>query len=339
MKTSILFIFLSLNLAWGAKDPQVIGGAFNSKENFFLPGVKCVVFDSEKDVLRVFNNESIVNYNENSSSLTIDRQFGFGFDFTLIPPTQDEFGISLDWMETLSESDIDALASYKTTVFIGSEILALPLKLTEDALKLSVENPRAFDDLCGDSFVTRVDKGAVGEVSVKIKINDYTEKNEIMSEMAMSFLDIGDFSANISKLKEKKDLKFKIMISGKQEGGFTANINSIFGGAVADCSADSLEDCKEILADVTDYFSGPFVSQFEPYYRDDNGSGVIPLPVTAAPLSYVTTSYCMLGVHSPPHLSCDNKVDNEDSFVDFMGFIDVINQSMAAYEQILFYLQ
>jgi len=317
---TLTFLLLTVNISWGitinhnkVDDPQVIGGAYNSKGEFFLPGIRCLEFD-KGDVSQFFNNRTTVDYNEVSTSLELDSQFGFGFEFALKPPSGDTYGLSMDWMRTLSESNIDALATYKTEVFLGSEILRGPFKLTEEALILSKEDPESFNELCGDSFVTRVNKGATGEVLVKIEVDGYSDKKEFMADLSLGFLNYGDFGATLSKLKEKNDIKFKVTISGKQEGGFTANINSIFGDALKKCSSDSLSECRTILSDITAYFSGKFVTQFEPYYRDDNGSGVIPLPVTGAPLSYITTSYCNLGRMAPPHLNCHEKVDNSQEF-------------------------
>lgn len=295
------------------KDPQIIGGVYNSKGKFFDSGVRCIVIDEKKNVTTIFNNLSEVDYNENTTSLEINREFGFGFGFSLEPPSGDEYGMELDWLRTLTTSNIDALVKYETTVFVGSEILSGSSKLTEEALKLAIEDPERFDELCGDSFVTRVNKGAIGEVDIKIKADGFAESSEFNADLSLGFLDLGTFEAGLSKLQEKTDIKFKIIISGKQEGGFTASINSIFGAGIESCTTDDLSGCKKIITDVTKYFSGDFIKQFEPYYRDDSGSGVIPLPVTAAPLSYETVSYCKLST-PPPHFNCKKEVESTNEF-------------------------
>ena len=299
------------------KDPQIIGGVYNSKLNFFDPGVRCIEVNEKEDVIQVYNNESRVDYNENVSESTLVKEFGFGFGFELKPPTGDTYGFGFDFLNTFTVTKLSGFGVYKTYVFSGSEILHGPNKLTEEAMNISKKDPELFIDICGDEFVTRINKGGIGKVSVKIEIEVISNSSELDAEWSMGILNLGNFEANIRRLKESTDTKVKISVTGTQEGGFTHRINSIFGtgNGVASCVVADLDGCKVLLQDVVTYFSKEFVTQFDPYVVDNSGSGVLKLPVTAAPLSYITTSYCkLIPKHRPPHLNCDDNVDNSAEY-------------------------
>jgi hypothetical protein len=301
------------------KDPQIIGGVYNSKLDFFDPGVRCVEVDEKKDVRSVFNNNSSVNFNETAQGSTLEKEFGFGFGLELKPPSGDTHGFDLEFNNTFLDEKITALSVYKTNVFIGSEILEGPYKLTEEAKKLSEKD---FQRICGDEFVTRVNRGAIGEVKVKIQTTNIEEEDSFDSSWSMGLMDIGSFEAALSKLKKTTDSTIKITVSGRQMGGFTARINSIFGlgEGTASCAFDDLKGCTKLFADIVTYFSVKFVEAFDPYFRDSNGSGVITLPSTAAPLKYVTTSYCKLSPENrPPFLKCDDELDNSVQFQFLKG--------------------
>ncbi len=296
------------------KDPQIIGGVYNSKLDFFDPGVRCIEVDEKKDVRSVFNNNSSVDFNERGHVSTLEKEFGFSFGFELKPPSGDTHGFDLEFNNTFLDEKITALSVYKTNVFVGSEILEGPYKLTEEAKKLSEKH---FFRVCGDEFVTRVNRGAVGEVNVKIQTTNVEEEDSFDSSWSMGLMDIGSFDAALSKLKKTTDSTIKITVSGRQMGGFTARINSIFGlgAGTASCVFDNLEGCTKLFADIVTYFSVKFVEPFDPYFRDNSGSGVITLPSTAAPLKYMTTSYCKLTPENrPTFLKCDDKVDNSEQF-------------------------
>jgi len=299
------------------KDPQIIGGMYNSKLNFFDPGVVCIEVNEKEDIIQVFNNESRVDYNENSSENTLVKEFGFGFGFELKPPSGDTHGFGFDFLNTFSDTKISLVGVYKTLIFSGSEILHGPNKLTAEALSISKKDPELFEDVCGDEFVTRINKGGIGRVTLKVEAEGIFISSEFDADWSLGLLNLGNFEANLHRLKEREDLKIKISLTGTQEGGFTARINSIFGSGngISSCLLADLDGCKTLLQDVVTYFSKDFVTQFDPYVVDNSGSGVLNLPITAAPLSYVTTSYCKLIPNDrPPHLNCDYRVDNSAEY-------------------------
>ncbi|RLA63799.1 MAG: hypothetical protein DRQ88_06910 [Epsilonproteobacteria bacterium] len=307
----------TINPGAGLRDPQIIGGVYNSKLDFFDPGVRCIEVDEKNDIRRVFNNEGRVNYNENSDQTTLVKKFGFSFGFELKPPTGESYGFGMEFLNTFTDVRVNSLAVYKTTVFMGSEILEGPSKLTEEARELSKTNPHLFEQVCGDEFVTRINKGGEGTVTVKVEAEGIENSNEFNADWSIGMMDIGTFEAAISKLKKLTELKIKLSVSGTQRGGFPARINSIFGlgTGVASCVIAKLEGCKVLISNIVTYFSRTFVEQFDPYFRDASGSGVINLPVTAAPLSYVTTSYCKLSPgQRPVHLDCDDDLDTSLQF-------------------------
>jgi hypothetical protein len=297
------------------KDPQIIGGAYNSKGRFFSPGIRCVEVDEQNNVKQVFNNQGNVDFSTETTQDSLTREFGFGFAFDGKTPNGDGYGFSMDHFNSTFDTNYSFLNVYKTTVYLGSELLEGPYKLTEEAVKLAEEDPSRFEEVCGDEFVSRINKGGVGVVTAKLDIQSHEDKQTFDSELSLSFVNLLDFSAYLKKLRERTNVEAKLTISGQQEGGFSARINGIFGtgGGVSSCHLAALSDCAKILGDVVTYFSKDFGTQFDPYFRDSSGSGVIILPNTATPLSYVTTSYCKLTPpNRPPNLKCDDQLNNQN---------------------------
>lgn len=318
MKYLILIFFIPLSFATTLenslefKDPQIIGGAYNSKGKFFSPGIRCVEVDEKSNVIQVFNNQGNVDFGEATTQTTLTREFGIGFAFDGKSPNGDGYGFSLDHFNSTFDSEFSFLIVYKTTVFAGSELLEGPYKLTDEAKKIAEEDPLRFEQICGDEFVSRVNRGGVGVVTTKLDIKELDDKKTLSSELSLSFVNLIDFSSYLNKLRQRTKVDAKLSISGQQEGGFSARINGIFGSGsgVSSCSLESLTACGKILGDIVTYFSKDFCTQFDPYFRDNSGSGVIILPNTATPLSYITTSYCMLPpANRPPTLNCNDRLD------------------------------
>ncbi len=318
MKYLLLIFFIPLSFAttlensFEQKDPQVIGGAYNSKGKFFSPGIRCVEVDEKKNVIQVFNNQGNVDYTTESTQTELTREFGFGFEFDGKTPNGDGYGFSMDYFNSTFDSSLSFFNVYKTTVFLGSELLEGPYKLTDEAKKIAEEDPSLFEEVCGNEFVTRINKGGIGTVTAKLDIQSSEDKKTLASELSLSFVNLVDFSSYLKKLRQKTNVEVKLSISGQQEGGFSARINGIFGtgAGVSSCTLSSLPQCAKITGDIATYFSKDFGTQFDPYFRDSSGSGVIILPNTATPLSYVTTSYCKLvPPNRPPNLNCDDSLD------------------------------
>jgi hypothetical protein len=288
--------------------PQVIGGLYNSERDYFDAGVRCMEMDPVKDVEIIFNEVATVNLASAIDYKTMVRELsrGAGADITL--GSGDQFGFSVDFLRKSKETDTSIVFVYKTILKAGDEVLKTPYRLTEEAKKLAAMGPDVFKKYCGDQFVYKVSKGARAYVVVKIELGSVEKKKQVKAKFHLNFVDLVEISATLKKLRKDFQVKADVKILGYQEGGFAARINSIFGNGrgVSNCSAPDLKNCEVTIASVLDYFANEFPLQFEPYFRDNSGSGFIRLPSTSFPLLYSSQSYCKLPpTERPSGIECD----------------------------------
>ncbi|MFI5390028.1 MAG: hypothetical protein ACHQYQ_01605 [Bacteriovoracales bacterium] len=288
--------------------PQVIGGIYNSENDYFDGGVKCLEVDPHEDIEIIFNEVATVNLASTIDYKTLERELsrGAGADITL--NSGDRFGFTADFLRKSKETETSIVFVYKTILKAGDEILRTPYRLTEEAKKLADLGGDVFKKYCGDQFVYKISKGARAYVVVKVELGTEKKKEEVKAGFHIGFVDLIDIQTTLKTLREKFQVKGDVKIFGYQEGGFAGRINSIFGNGtgVSSCSAPDLRDCELTIANVLGYFSREFPLQFEPYYRDNHGSGVILLPSTSFPLIYTTQSYCKLPpTERPSNINCD----------------------------------
>ena len=298
--------------------PQIMGGMYNSEEDYFDAGVKCIEYNSFDGVEVVFNEVATVHLISNMRFEDIERELSRGASGDITLNSGDTFGFSTEFLRKSRETNTSLTFAYKTVLKAGDEILKTPYRLTKEAQELAKRGQQDFYDYCGDQFVYKISKGARAYVVIKLEVGSLEKKNLIKNEFKLGFIDLFNMSSTLNKIREKYEVKGDVKIYGYQEGGFAARINSIFGNGrgFTHCIAPNLNDCQMTLASVLDYFSNEFPLQFEPYYRDRFGSGAIGLPSTSFPLIYATQSYCKLpGLELPDNFDCEkDHVSNRRTF-------------------------
>ncbi len=286
---------------------QLMGGVFNSKMNFFETGLRCILVDEENDI-KVIHNEaasvlttSTIDYDSLCREVQYGISVGGNMDFG------DNVGLSTKFLNASKETNTSIVFVYKTILKTGQEVLKGPYKLTPEAILAGQEGEENFKKYCGDQFVFQLHKGAKAFVSVKIELGSEQKKREISGEIKVEAVDLANLSATLKKINEKFGSSGSVTISAYQEGGFAARINSIFGSGngIANCNSSDFVKCEIALRDIVQYFANDFPSQFDHYYRDNSGSGVIILPPSARTLYYTTQSYCKLAKNDrPDFLNC-----------------------------------
>jgi len=288
--------------------PQVIGGIYNSPKDYFDAGVRCLEVDSENGFEVIYNEVATVNLASNIDYKTLVRELSAGAGAEISINSGDRFGFSVDFLRKSKETDTSLVFVYKTLLKAGDEILKTPYRLTAEAKELARMGGGEFQKYCGDQFIYKVSKGARAYVVVKIELGSVEKKRQIKSKFHIGIVDLIEISTTLKKLRKEFQVKGDVKIYGYQEGGFAARINSIFGNGrgVSNCSAPDLKNCEVTIANVLDYFSNEFPLQFEPYFRDNMGSGFIKLPSTSFPLIYSAQSYCKLPpTERPAEINCE----------------------------------
>jgi len=279
--------------------PQIIGGNFNSNHNFFDTGLRCVQVDENQDVEIIYNEKAVVLSTSSINFNALTQEIGGGISVGGELPLGDPLSFGSSFLKVAKEDKTSVVFSYKTEVKTGSVILKGPFKLSPEAQGVSGDE---FSNYCGDQFVHQIEKGAKAFVAVKIDFGSEESKKAFSAELGFNLIDFIDLSASFNNLKKKQDFFGQVSVAAYQEGGFAARINSIFGSGrgVTHCSGRDFTRCEVLLKEVVHYFSREFVEQFDHYYRDMNGSGVISLPPSAKTLSYKTQSYCKLAPNDRP---------------------------------------
>jgi hypothetical protein len=305
--------------------PQILGGNYNSQKDFFDTGLRCIDVVEDED-FEIIRNErasvvttSSIDYGSLLKELSYDMSLGAEF------PMGDPVSMSLGFVRNSEETKTSMVFIYKTVLSAGTVILKGPYKLTPEAAQVASQSGlEAFNNYCGDQFVTQLEKGAKAFVAVKVELGSEEKKRAVSSEIGITMLDFVDISSKLKKLNKQFNFSGEITISGYQEGGFAARINTIFGSGIgiAKCSGADFVKCEVLLKEVSSYFSREFAEQFDHYYRDGSGSGVIMLPSSAKTLNYVTQSYCKLPPQDRPfNLLCP--------VIDVTTFLGPLNQERA----------
>lgn len=290
--------------------PQIMGGMFHGVGNYFDSGLRCIEVNEYEDIEVIHNERSSVTTTTSIDYETMARELGNGFSVGSVLPSGDPLGLSFSFLKSSKETSTSVVFSYKTVVESGSVILKGPYKLTSEAKEVAEMGESEFLDYCGDQFVHRLKKGASAYVTLKIDAGTNELKREIESELGLNVIDFIDVSMNFKKMMKKYNLKGNLTVSAYQEGGFAARINSIFGNGegVANCNASDFAKCEILLKETVYYFANEFGEQFDHYYRDGSGSGVILLPPTSKTLNYNTLSYCKLAPQDRPvNLDCSKR--------------------------------
>lgn len=305
--------------------PQILGGNYNSKKDFFDTGLRCLEVDEERDIETIYNERANVVATSSIDYDSLLRELSYDMSIGAELPMGDPVSLSLGFVKNSEETKTSMVFIYKTVLSAGTVILKGPYKLTEEAKQVAAESGlEAFTNYCGDQFVTQLEKGAKAFVAVKVELGSEERKRAVSNELSITALDFVDISSKLKKLNKQYNFNGEITISGYQEGGFAARINSIFGSGigVAKCSGADFVKCEVLLKEVSSYFSREFADQFDHYYRDNSGSGVIKLPSSSKTLNYVTQSYCKLAPQDRPFdLNCNA--------VDTTPFLGSLNQERA----------
>jgi hypothetical protein len=306
--------------------PQILGGNYNSKKDFFDTGLRCLEVDDERDIETIYNERANVVATSSIDYGSLLRELSYDLSIGAEMPMGDPVSMSLGFLRNSEETKTSLTFIYKTVLSAGTVILKGPYKLTPEAQQVANESGlEAFSNYCGDQFVTQLEKGAKAFVAVKVELGSEEKKRAVSNEIGITMLDFVDIASKLKKLNKQFNFSGEITISGYQEGGFAARINSIFGSGigVAKCSGADFVKCEVLLKEVSSYFSREFAEQFDHYYRDSSGSGVITLPSSAKTLNYVTQSYCKL----PPQ---DRPLNFNCNVVDVTPFLVPLNQERAS---------
>jgi hypothetical protein len=293
---------------------QILGGNYQSRDNYFDTGISCLkIKKQDKEVIH--NEEATVTATSSMDYDSLSREMGHKVEIGANLPFGDPLGLGFSFLRNVKETNTSIVFAYKTILKTGSLILKGPHKLSQEAKESADHSREEFLQYCGDQFVYKIEKGAKAFAAVKIELESEDLKRVIEQEFGLAIVDFFDISNQLKKLIKKYGIKGRVTISGYQEGGFAARINSIFGNGegLGECSGTSFAKCEVLLKEVVHYFAHDFAEQFDQYYRDRNvlgGGSVVVLPPSSKTLSYHAQSYCKLAINDRPRgIDCSD-IDN-----------------------------
>ena len=103
--------------------PQIMGGMYNSEEDYFDAGVKCIEYNSFDGVEVVFNEVATVHLISNMRFEDIERELSRGASGDITLNSGDTFGFSTEFLRKSRETNTSLTFAYKTVLKAGDEIL------------------------------------------------------------------------------------------------------------------------------------------------------------------------------------------------------------------------
>ena len=185
--------------------PQVMGGMYNSNEDYFDAGVKCIEISPFDGVEVIFNEVATVNLTSNISFKDIEKELSRGASGDITLNSGDSFGFSAEFLRKARETKTSLTFAYKTVLKAGDELLKTPYQLTTEAFELARKDPKEFFNFCGDQFVYKISKGAMAYVVVKLEVGSIEKKTSLKMILNSILLTSSIFPPLLKNKEEVRD--------------------------------------------------------------------------------------------------------------------------------------
>lgn len=172
---------------------------------------------------------------------------------------------SVKWFSGSSEFEFSKLSeetNTSATLIFTFKYLAEPKRfLVNDSSSLNArglnalsEGSSAFYRVCGDSFVSQINRGGMLNLLIKLDFASESLKSNYKAYSTGKFSDFASVSASLSAVQEKYKENLKVYITANQVGGDASALadllNVVDGGAVKNCTGTT---CLNIIDGLSEY--------------------------------------------------------------------------------------
>lgn len=167
----------------------------------------------------------------------------------------------VDYIKSVQESNRSLSFSYQGLVMASLNVDS------SDYYKTSALNPGAlaaynegFDSFilrCGDSYIQRLDLGAILSVTMRLNFASSLHKKTFQAKINGGFGDIFKASTKTKQIVEENNLKGSIDVIAFQKGGDPNRLDMIFGANsehnIISCDIQNVDNCTSAINDIIDY--------------------------------------------------------------------------------------
>lgn len=133
--------------------------------------------------------------------------------------------------------------------------------LTPYAAELEQKHPTKFREMCGNSYVSQMDAGAVLGVRLSLSFNSHADKESFNASMKGSY-GLANIAAKIEKASSESKVHVDMKLSAYQAGGSPQNLNDIWGEfdeggdyPMLKCQKgpDGVDSCTRMITNIITY--------------------------------------------------------------------------------------
>ena len=167
----------------------------------------------------------------------------------------------VDYIKSVQESNHSLSFSYQGLVMaslnVDSSDYYKTSALNSAALAAYNEGPDSFILRCGDSYIQRLDLGAILSVTMRLNFASSLQKKTFQAKINGGFGDIFKASARTKQIVEENKLKGSIDVIAFQKGGDPNRLDMIFGSNaehnIISCDIQHIDNCTRAINDIIDY--------------------------------------------------------------------------------------
>jgi hypothetical protein len=217
-----------------------------------------VCIKTDKSHIGAFQKSVSLNYINNVHTLAknlninLDAKAGWG----RFSPSSE-----VDYIKSVQENNHSLSFSYQSIVTAGLGVDTSDYyktsALNAGALSAYHQGVDAFIKRCGDSYMQRIDLGAILSVTLRLNFASNLQKQTFQAKFKGSFANIINGSASAQKTIQENKLKGSIDVIAFQKGGDPNRLDMIFGANsdrnLISCSLEYLDNCTKAINNIIDY--------------------------------------------------------------------------------------
>ncbi|WP_163832878.1 hypothetical protein [Spartinivicinus ruber] len=273
-----------------------LGAAFDSDASSSWPST-CLngspVIDNPGNTTQTISLNSKYNYSKLEDKLDIKVNGDLNL-FDIIKMDDEQ-----KFKRTVEETDTSYTLllsySYKAPV-VRYNLPNAGNRLTELGQQALDQGIEAFYRLCGDAYISQLERGGSLFVSIKLDFANKSIKDEFKASANFNFADFGSVKATLNKTRNKYSNFVNIYLTAHQIGGDQLALGNILGVVSGDkikacySSTENSYNCGTIIDNLSTYVSanGPLLKSWK---NNPAVTGVI------------TTSYSEVLLNNPQHSS------------------------------------
>ncbi len=167
----------------------------------------------------------------------------------------------VDYIKSVLESNRSLSFSYQGLVMaslnVDSSDYYKTSALNPGALAAYNEGPDSFILRCGDSYIQRLDLGAILSVTMRLNFASSLHKKTFQAKINGGFGDILKASARTKQIVEENNLKGSIDVIAFQKGGDPNRLDMVFGSNtehnIISCDIQNVDNCTNAINDIINY--------------------------------------------------------------------------------------